>query len=168
MVKLLMKVLSLVLKPLYKKNIAYYKLIKEFRDKLPRHQNQARQMSTSEVEKHPFLPKSAKFINVLDMSTHKPNVNELEIDLFYNKLNDIDFSLVFFKKHYKQFSSNINRLKPTSSKGDLDLIVLQKILQDDPHHPLKPFDVLAYHLKWKFKLTSPIYIRYKNGKRRTR
>lgn len=166
MEKLLMNILSFGLKPLYKRNIAYYKLIKEFRIKLPRHQNQAKQMTADEIEKHPFLPESAKYITVLDMSIHKPNVSESEIDLFYNKLNEIDFSFVFFKKYYKEFSNNINRLKPAGSKGNLDLIVLQRILQDDPLHPLKPFDVFGYHLKWKFKLTSPIYIWYKNGKRR--
>lgn len=168
MEQLFMNILSLGLKPLYEKNIAFYRLLKEFSNKLPRHQNQARKMTSDEIEKHPLLPESAKFITVLDTSTHKPNVSELEIDLFYNQLNDFDFSFVFFKKYYKQISKNLNRLKPAGAKGNLDLIVLQRILQGDFLHPLKPFDVLVYHLKWKFKLTSPIYIWCKNSRRKPR
>lgn len=160
-----MNILSLGLKPLYERNIAYYKIIKEFRHKLPRHQNQATQLSVEEVDKNLLLPKSAKYVTVLNTSTHKPNLSELEIDLFYNKINDFNFSFVFFKSHYKEYTNNINRLRPTGSRGDLDLIVLQRILQDDPLHPLRPFDILIYHLKWKYRLTSSIYTRWIQAKR---
>ncbi len=36
--------------------------------------------------------------------------------------------------------------------------MLQEVLKESSTNPLKPFDVLVYHIKWKLKLTSPIYI----------
>lgn len=162
-----MNILTLGLKPLYEKNIAYYNIVRDFRNKLPRHQHQAKKLSAEEIDRHPFLPPTAKYVTVVNTATHNPDIKESDIDQFYNKINDLDLSFVFFKKHYKSYTDNLNRLNPKSTKGNLDLIVLQKVLQDDPLHPLKPFDVLIYHLKWKFKLTSPVYIRYINGKRKT-
>ncbi|MBS1652350.1 MAG: hypothetical protein JSU07_10100 [Bacteroidetes bacterium] len=153
MEKLLMNILSFGLKPLYEKNIAYYNLVKDFRNKLPRHQHQAKKLSKEEIEKHPFLPKSAQYVTVVDTSTHKPDIKEADIDQFYNKINDLDYTFVFFKKHYKAHTADLNRLNPKSSKGNLDLIVLQKILQDDALHPLKPLDVAIYHVKYKLKIS---------------
>ena len=42
MEKLFISVITLWMKPLYDKNMAYYKLTKEFREKLPRPQHQAK------------------------------------------------------------------------------------------------------------------------------
>lgn len=164
MSNIVVSILSFGLKPLYDKNAAYYKIIKDFREKLPRQQNQARQMTAEEIERHPFLPDSFKHITVVDTSNHKTTISEAEIDIFYNKLNEFDYSFVIFRNYYKRFTRNLNRFNPKAQNKNFDLVIIQSLLKDDPLHPLKPFDVLVYHLKWKFKLTSRIYMRLKYGK----
>jgi len=52
------------------------------------------------------------------------------------------------------------RFNPKSENGNFDLVMLQQVLKDDPTRPLAPIGVLVYHIKYKFKLTSIIYIRY--------
>ncbi len=157
--------MSFGLKPLYDKNISYYKIIKEFRERLPRQQNRAKSLTSEEIEKHPLLDNDFKYVNVINTSTHKTTVSEVEIDLFYNKLNDFDYRFVFFRNYYKSFTRNLNRFNPKAENGNFHLIIVQKLLQDDPeNHPLKPFDVFFYFIKWKFKLTSRIYVYFLNRK----
>ena len=68
----------------YRKNYSYYKLISDFRKKLPRPQNEARKITEEEIDKNPFLPESMKYINALDLSTHKTSISEQELDVFMN------------------------------------------------------------------------------------
>lgn len=56
------------------------------------------------------------------------------------------------------------RFNPKSENGNFDLVILQEVLKDNSIHPLKPFDVLIYHIRYKFKLTSKFYIWYKKKK----
>ncbi len=151
---------SLGLKPLYEKNYSYYKIVREFREKLPRAQNRARTITHEEIDRNPFLPDSMKYVHAVDVSTHKINVSEVELDLFYNRLNDFDYSFMFFRNHYRNFTKDLNRLNPKGENKNIDIVVLQDILQDDPLQPLKPFDVLVFHLKWEIKITSTIYKRF--------
>ena len=164
MSNIIISILSVGLKPLYDKNIAYYKIIKDFREKLPRQQNQAKKLSTEEIEKSPFLHNSFKYMTVVDTSNHKVGLSEVDIDIFYNKLNDFNYNFVAFSNYYKDFTKNLNRFNPKAENKNFDLVIIQSILKDDPQHPLKPLDVLIYHLKWKYKLTSRVYTRIKYGK----
>lgn len=162
MSNIIISILSLGIKPLYDKNVAFYKIIKDFREKLPRLQNQARLMSEEEINNHPLLHESFKIFAVINTSCHKTTISEGEIDIFYNKLNDFDFSFIFFKKHYKDYTRNLNRFNPKAQNKNFDLIILQKLLNDEASYPLKLQEVLLYHLKWKFNLTSKIYLKIKN------
>jgi hypothetical protein len=137
--------------------LAYYKIVKEFRDKLPRSQNEARIISEEEKSRQPALA-DLKNITVADLSTHLISVNEADIDLFYNKLNNFDYRLMLFKKYYKAYTTNLNRFNPKAENKNFDLFVVRQILKDDPLKPLRPLDVLIFHLKWEVKLTSKIYI----------
>jgi hypothetical protein len=165
---ILLNILSLGLKPLYEKNMSYYKIVKEFREKLPRQQNQARNLTEEEVQKHPFLHDSFKYFTVIDTSNHKTNVSESEIDLFYNKINDFNYAFIFFKKHYKDYTRNLNRFNPKAENKNFDLVIVQRLLKDDPLNPINPVDVFIMHLKWNYKLTSKIYIFFKFGKEKRR
>jgi hypothetical protein len=158
--KILVNIFSLGLKPLWEKNNSYYKIVKEFREKLPRHQNQAKQLTEKEIQQNTWLGETAKYINVVDVSTHKIHISEAEIDLFYNRINDFDYSFVFFKKHYQALTKNLNRFNPKAENKNFDIIMLQHVLKDDPLYPVKAFSVLLYYIKWKFKLTSPLYVWY--------
>lgn len=167
MEKILIYIITLGLKPLYEKNISYYKIVKEFREKLPRQQNQAKNLSTEEIEKNPFLHESFKYITVVDTSKHKTSISEPEIDLFYNKIDNFNYSFMFFKKHYQAFSRNLRRFNPKAVNGNFDLIVIQSILKDDNSNPLKPFGIFVMYLKWKWKYTSKIYLLYRKKKNQT-
>jgi hypothetical protein len=162
---LFLNIISLGLKPLYEKNISYYNLILEFKKKLPRPQNEARKITDAEIDCNPILPKSMKYVNALDVSTHKTSITEQDLDLFMNSIRYFDYSFMLFKSHYKAYSTNILRFKPTSSNKNFDLVFLQEVLKDDSRHPLKPFDVLIYYIKYKFNPSSKLYLMYLKKKR---
>lgn len=153
----ILNVLSLGLKPLYEKHLKYYKIIKEFRDQLPRPQNEARKLSEDEKSQNPVLSSLQNF-TVVDLSTHKMSINEADIDIFYNRLNNFDYSFMLFKTYYKKYTKNLNRFNPKAEHKDFDLFMVQQVLKDNPLKPLKPIDVLLHHLKWEIKFTSKIYI----------
>jgi hypothetical protein len=158
MVDLILNIVTFGLKPLYEKNISYYNLIAEFRKKLPRPQNEARQITDEEIDGNTLLPNYLKCINALDVSTHKPSISEQELDLFMNSIQYFDYSWMIFASYYKAFSKNILRFKPISENGNFDLVILQLILKDDPIHPLKPIPVLLYHLNYKIKPFTTVYV----------
>lgn len=149
----------------YRKSNSYYKLISEFRIKLPRPQNQAKRLSDKEIEENPFLPDSLKHISVYDLSTLKTSLNEQELDMFFNAVQEFDFSCMLFKKYYKRHRANILRLKPTTSQRSVDWVVLQKVLQEEDIHPLKPNRVFIHHLKYEWTLTSRVYLKIRQRKR---
>ena len=156
MVDVILNILTLGLKPLYEKNLSYYKIIKDFREKLPRRQKEARKVTGEEIKNSPLLS-SLQHFAVIDLSTHKTSLSESDIDIFYNKLDSFDYTFILFKKYYKKYTRNLNRFNPKAEHKNFDLVMLQNIIKDDPQHPLKPIPVFIYHLKWKFKLTSYIY-----------
>jgi hypothetical protein len=158
MLDLVLNILTIGLKPLYEKNISYYNFIADFRKKLPRPQNEARKITDEEIDKKPFFPESMKYVNALDLSTHKPTVTEQELDFFINSIQYFDYSFMLFKSYYKAYSKNILRLNPTSENGNFDLVMLQQILKDNPIHPLKPVPVIVHHFKFSIKPFSTIYI----------
>jgi hypothetical protein len=166
MVDIILNIITFGLKPLYEKNISYYNLIADFRKKLPRPQNEARKITAEEIDENPYLPESLKYINALDVSTHKTSISEQQLDEFMNSLQYFNYSFMLFKSHYKAYSKNILRLKPTSNDGDFDSVILQLILKDDPIHPLKPIPVLVHHLKFSIKPFSTIYVWNLKRKRR--
>jgi hypothetical protein len=133
----------------------YYAIIEEFRNKLPRPQNCATEISIENREKS-GIP-SLKYINVVEMSAFKTSITEADIDLFYNKLEYFDYSFILFPNHYRKFTENLKRFKPKAQDKNFDLFVLQQILKDNPLKPLHPIPVLIHHLKWEIKWTSRFY-----------
>jgi len=165
MADLLLNILSLGLKPLYEKHLAYYKIITEFRDKLPRPQNQAKTISDEEKDQHPLLS-DLKYMHIVNLSTHKVSVSEADIDKFYNQLNNFDYRFILFKKYYRKFTNNLNRFNPKATNKDFHLVMVQNIIKGDPLHPLEPFDILVFHLKWEYKMTSKIYVWFLDRRRK--
>lgn len=157
MVDLILNLVTFGLKPLYEKNISYYNLINDFRKKLSRPQNEARKITDEEIDNSPFLPQTLKYVNALDLSTHKTSVTEQELDFFMNSIQYFDYSWMFFKSYYKAYSRNILRFKPESKNGNFELVLLQSVLKDNPIRPLKPFPVLIHIFKFTYKPFSTIY-----------
>ncbi len=154
MLDLLLNILTLGIKPWYEKNSAYSKIIFEFRNKLPRPQNEARVLTAEEKKNLSGLMRQ---ITVLNLAPHKTSVTDQDIDQFYNALNNFDYNFVTFKNYYKGYTANLTRLKPQAANKDMDLAVLQLILKNDPMHPIKPFPVLFFHLKYRIGWSSKIY-----------
>ncbi len=147
MLEAILAVITLGIQPLYKHQLSYYKLISDFRTKLPRPQNQARKITHQEIEKKAILPESLKYGTAVDLSTLKPSLTEQDLDEFYNSLLHFNFSWFLYKKYYKEHRDNLLRLMSDVSLNNLNLVVLQKVIEDDPKHPLKPTDVIALHFK---------------------
>lgn len=167
MIDLALAILTLGLKPLYDKNLSYSKIIIDFRNKLPRLQNQAKELTEKEKANSPFFSGILKSMSILNLSPHRTSISEVEIDEFYNKLNNFDYRFMFFKTHYKNYTRNLNRFNPKAENKNFDLAILQIAIQENPLHPIKPIPILFYYIKYKFKFSSRIYLRYRNLKRKT-
>jgi hypothetical protein len=165
MIEIFLTIITLGLKPLYDKNNSYYKIIAQFRNKLPRHQNQAKKLTEEEIAKSVLFKGVAQFMTVLNVSPHKTSLTEAEIDEFYNQLNNFDYRFIFFKDYYRRHTNNLNRFNPKAENKNFDLAIIQIVLKEDPLHPLKPIPVFIYHLKYKYKITSSIYLWERKRKR---
>jgi hypothetical protein len=151
----ILNIVTLGLKPVYEKHLEY-KIIEEFRNKLPRPQNEAKAFTEEEKNKHPVLSELKDF-TVLDLATHKMSVSEADIDLFYNRLNNFDFRFMLFKDYYKKYTANLNRFHPKAENKDFNLVMIQQVLKNTSIKPIRPLDVLIFQLKWQIKLTSKPY-----------
>lgn len=154
---LILNIISLGLKPLYEKHYSFYTITNEFRNKLLRIQNRAHKMTKEELKTNPFLSDVSKMMTVVDLTPQKINLTESDIDLFYNKLNNFDYQFIIFKRYYKSFTSNLNRFNPKAENSNFDIAIVQDILIENKYRPLKPFPILLYHLKYKYKISSWIY-----------
>lgn len=161
--KELLSLISFGLIPLYKKHYSFYQIIEEFRNKLPRKQNEAKYMNELELENNLILKNISKGMTVVDVSVEKVNLSEADIDLFYNKLNNFHFDFILFKKYYKQIVNNLNRFNPKAENKNFDIVIVKELLTEDINHPLRPIPILIYHIKSKLLLTS-WYFRWKNKK----
>lgn len=103
MIKFLGLLLTLILtslKYLRDRNLLYPKLIKDFRNKLPN------KINSSTITIHPYLG-----INIVDVSTQKQTISLSELNEFFNKLENFNYFLMFFKKYYLEITNNLLRLK---------------------------------------------------------
>lgn len=155
MTEIILNILTLGIKPLYERNCRYYNIIREFREKLPRKQQDATPLS--EEKRRKLGLNNLQRIQVVDMSTYNTSITEAELDLFYNKLEYFDYTFMVFPNHFRKFTMNLMRFKPKAENKNFDLWMVQQVLKNHSSYPLKPIPVLMYHLKWKIKCTSRIY-----------
>ena len=166
MIDFVLNILSLGLKPLYEKHFQFHQIITDFRNKLPRPQNQAKTLTKEDKDKIWWIKgTSLEHISVMNIGTHKVSLTETDLDDFYNRLNHFDFSFILFKKYYKEYISNLNRLNPVAENKNFELAVLQKALENDKLRPTKPFSVFWFHIKYRYKLTSKTYLWLRMKKR---
>jgi hypothetical protein len=154
---ILLNILSLGLKPLYEKHYSFFLILVEFRNKLPRKQNEARKFSEKDLENNLVLKNISKTITIVNLSTQKISLTESDIDIFYNKLNNFNYEFIIFKKYYKEFIQNLNRFNPKAQNTNFDLSIIKEILTNEDTRPLRPIPILIYHLKYRYKLTSWVF-----------
>lgn len=154
---IILDIITLGLNSLYKKHLLFYTIICDFRDKLPRKQNQYRKLTEKELLKNPILFEISKGHTIIDLSPQKISLTEADIDVFYNKLNNFDYQYLLFKDYYREFIANLNRFDPKAKDKDFHLALMNDLLKETKYRPLRPFPILIYHLKYSYKLTSRIY-----------
>jgi len=165
--ELLLNILSFGLRPIYQKHLEFHQIISDFRNKLPRPQNQAKTLTKEDKDKIWWMKgTSLEHFSVLNIGTHKVSLSETDLDDFYNRLNNFDFNFILFKKYYKEYIRNLNRFNPVAENKNFELAVLQKAIEVDKLRPTKPFDLLWFHFKYRFKITSKAYIWFKQRKRK--
>lgn len=151
---IILSILTLGLKPLYERHYSFYSILVEFRNKLPRRQNEAKKLRDTDLDNGHPLKEILKTMTVMDLSTQKINLTESDIDLFYNKLNNFSYNFIIFKKYYKSYVRNLNRFSPKASNTNFDLAIIRDLLIETDARPLRPIPILMFHLKYKYKLTS--------------
>jgi hypothetical protein len=83
MIDIILNILTLGLKPWYEKHLQFHLIINEFRNKLPRPQNQAKSLSDKEKSNIQWIKgTSLEHINVLNLETHKISLAETDLDEF--------------------------------------------------------------------------------------
>lgn len=161
---ILLNILTFGLKPLYEKHMEFHNIINDFRNKLPRPQNQAKNLTEKEKDKIWWLKEtSLKYFNVINLNTQKISLSESDIDEFYNRLDNVD--LILFKGYYFRYIRNLKRFNPKAENKNFEIAVLQKALEKNKLNPTKPIPILLHHIKYEYKLTSIPYIWYRKKKR---
>lgn len=114
---------------LFKGNLAFFKLLQEFQDKLPPKHKRAK-------ERKDILPA----LNVLDTSKMKMNLTTAEIDAFNKKLENFNYSKIFFKrKEITAYSKNLQRLMRESAWEKFGIAIIQNLLEDESYASRKPY-----------------------------
>ena len=92
-------------------------------------------------------------------------ITEVEIEIFYNKLNGFDFRRSLFSNYYQNYIANLNRLRPEAD-NEVDRALLLVALKENRWKPTKPFDIFLYHIKYTYKLTSKPFLAFQKRKQR--
>lgn len=113
----------------------------------------------------PFLKKQREFHKtIVDFrirlgNLENQNLTEGDIDKFYEKLESLDFRFGLFDKYYRAYRENLNRFKPQSLHGNIDLTFLIIAIAENKWKPTDPSLVFSHFLKYDFPLTSRFYIK---------
>lgn len=85
------------------------------------------------------------------------NLTTVDIDDFFNKINSFDFRFSLFGEYYQKYVDNVNRFKP-QEENNFDITFLKIAVAEDEWKPTKTLDIFNYHLRYKYKLTSKLFI----------
>lgn len=93
-----------------------------------------------------------KLANLADV-----NLTKDDIDEFYSEINAFNFRFSLFGKYYQNYIDNINRFKP-EEENNFDITFLKIAIAEDKWKPTKPLDIFNYHIRYRYKLTSKLFI----------
>ena len=106
----------------------------------------------------------SKFRAKLASPETQAQITPTDVDQFYNQLNALNF--LFFKKYYKKYIDNLNRLRPDPEDKNPDWTLLQVALAENSYKPTKPFDIFLHRLKYDYALTSKPFVAYQKKQNR--
>ena len=81
-----------------------------------------------------------------------------DIDDFFQKINNFNFSFMFFAEYYRKYIENLNRFKPDTEEQNPDITFLLIAIAEDKWKPTQPFHVLKHLIQYKYPLTSLLFI----------
>lgn len=127
LVTLCLPVLLASIRLLFKGNMAFFKLLQEFQDKLPPKHKRAKQ------DNWPLF-------RVMYTSKMKMNLTTADIDAFNKKLENFNYSSIIFKrKQIMSYSDNLLRLIRESPWEKFGVAVIQNLLEDESYASQKPY-----------------------------
>src|SRR5690606_25337763 len=98
----------------------------------------------------------SEFRTKLASPESQAKITQSDIDQFYDELKKLNF--LFFKKYYRKFIANLNRLKPNPEDKNPDWTLLQVALAENKWKPTQPFPILIHRIKYEYALTSRFFI----------
>jgi hypothetical protein len=110
--------IGLIVKILFSENIKFFKLIKEFRKKLPPKHKKA-------------VIKEQAVLSHMQLDNLEYNITQADIDVFLKELETIEYGRIIFKKRcIEDYSRNIQRIIK-STKWDKFLIGILDVMLDE-------------------------------------
>lgn len=112
----------------------------------------------------PLYEKQVRFHDVISEFRYKlekieeVNLTVYDIEEFYSKLDNFDFSFVLFSEYYRKYIANLNRFKPQIENVNPDLTFLLIAIAEDKWKPTKPLDIFKYNVRYRYKLSSSFFI----------
>ncbi len=127
--------MTFLLQRLFGGNKEFFKIIDEFRKKLPPKDKKAK----SSFNEHLGLQH-------MNLDTLETNIEKSDLDYFLKQLEDFDYKSVYFnKKQIKSYSENLQRLIKTTSWEKFGVGILQELLEGENYKKRKPY-LLGYKI----------------------
>jgi|SRR5690554_1902034 len=120
----------------------------------------------------PLLEKQGRLHNIIvdfreKLSKRQEGKLSVEdVEDFYRKVNNFDFSFVFFAEYYRKYIENLNRFKPQTEEENPDITFLLIAIAEDKWKPTKPLGVFLHHIQYKYKLTSKLFTSHQKKQNR--
>lgn len=122
-------IMTFFLQKLFGGNKEFFKIIDEFKTKLPPKDKKA-------VSKY----NHAIGMQHMNLDTLKPSIDTKDMNYFLKQLEDLDYKSVYFKrKPIESYSKNIQRIIKTTKWELFSIGILQEQLENKEHDCKKPY-----------------------------
>lgn len=112
---------NVIIKLLFSGNIEFFKIINEFKKKLP-----------PSYKKAEIITNNNKMFSEMDLSVMNTKLDDIELDKFAKELEDFDYGRIYFKKKgIKKYTRNIQRIIRTTDDIKFKIGMLQKLIDNE-------------------------------------
>jgi hypothetical protein len=121
--------MTFLLQRLFGGNKEFFKIIDEFKKKLPPKDKKAESKFNEKIG-----------LQHMNLDTLKSNIETKDIDYFLKQLEDFDYNSVFFKREkIENYSKNIQRIIKTTKWELFSIGILQDLLESKERNKNKPY-----------------------------
>jgi hypothetical protein len=122
-------IMTFLLQRLFGGNKEFFKIIDEFKKKLPPKDKKAESKFNEKIG-----------LQHMNLDTLKSNIETKDIDYFLKQLEDFDYNSVFFKREkIENYSKNIQRIIKTTKWELFSIGILQELLESKERNKNKPY-----------------------------